>query len=57
MGPGLTTTRPYREAISHADALAELRRCAGHQFDPGVVAAFERVIARGRSASLERLAA
>jgi HD-GYP domain-containing protein (c-di-GMP phosphodiesterase class II) len=27
-------------------ALAELRRCAGTQFDPAVVAAFERVIER-----------
>jgi diguanylate cyclase (GGDEF)-like protein len=53
----MTTTRPYREAMSHADALAELRRCAGHQFDPGVVAAFERVVARGRLGSLERIAA
>jgi diguanylate cyclase (GGDEF)-like protein len=53
----MTTTRPYREAMSQADAMAELRRCAGHQFDPGVVAAFERVIAHGRLDSLEQLAA
>jgi hypothetical protein len=53
----MTTTRPYREAISERDALAELRSCAGRQFDPAVVAAFERVIARGRLGSLERIAA
>jgi two-component system cell cycle response regulator len=52
----MTTTRPYRQAMSEADALAELRRCAGHQFDPRVVAAFERTIDAGR-ADVERLAA
>jgi HD-GYP domain-containing protein (c-di-GMP phosphodiesterase class II) len=32
----ITTTRPYREAMSDSDALTELRRCAGTQFDPRV---------------------
>jgi diguanylate cyclase (GGDEF)-like protein len=32
--------RPYRRALEHRDALAELRRCAGTQFDPRVVDAF-----------------
>jgi diguanylate cyclase (GGDEF)-like protein len=32
--------RPYRQARSAADAVAELRRCAGEQFDPAVVEAF-----------------
>jgi len=36
----MTSGRPYRAAISHAEALAELERCAGTQFDPTVVAAF-----------------
>jgi two-component system, cell cycle response regulator len=53
----MTTTRPYRQAMSEADALAELRRCAGHQFDPRVVAAFERVIGADRVDAVERLAA
>jgi HD-GYP domain-containing protein (c-di-GMP phosphodiesterase class II) len=53
----MTTTRSYREAISHEHALAERRRCAGHQFDPAVVAAFERVMARGRLRSPARIAA
>ncbi len=35
----MTAPRPYREAGSAEDALAELRRCAGVQFDPGVVEA------------------
>jgi two-component system cell cycle response regulator len=36
----MTSTRPYRRALSVEEALAELRRCAGTQFDPAVVAAF-----------------
>jgi HD-GYP domain-containing protein (c-di-GMP phosphodiesterase class II) len=43
----MTTTRPYREAMSDDDAVAELRRCAGKQFDSRVVAAFGRVLSRG----------
>ena len=35
----MTTDRPYRKARSTAEALAELERCAGTQFDPRVVAA------------------
>ena len=33
----MTTAQPYHAAQSPAEALAELRRCAGSQFDPGVV--------------------
>jgi HD-GYP domain-containing protein (c-di-GMP phosphodiesterase class II) len=35
----LTSNRPYREALNPGEALAELRRCAGTQFDPQVVEA------------------
>ena len=35
----MITTRPYRKAMSADDALAELRRCSGTQFDPVVVRA------------------
>jgi response regulator RpfG family c-di-GMP phosphodiesterase len=35
--------RPYSDAITVSEALAELRRCAGTQFHPGVVAAFARM--------------
>jgi two-component system cell cycle response regulator len=38
--------RSYGTMLSETDALAELRRCAGTQFDPAVVSALERVIAR-----------
>ncbi|HEU4976950.1 MAG TPA: diguanylate cyclase [Baekduia sp.] len=40
----MTADRPYRTAMSHAAALAELRACAGAQFDPSVVAAFAAVV-------------
>lgn len=36
----MTSERPYQRRLAHADALAELRRCAGTQFDPEVVEAF-----------------
>jgi HD-GYP domain-containing protein (c-di-GMP phosphodiesterase class II) len=42
----MTTNRPHRPRRSGADALAELRRCAGTQFDPEVVGAFARVLER-----------
>jgi diguanylate cyclase (GGDEF)-like protein len=35
----MTSNRPYRKAPGHAFAIAELRRHAGTQFDPRVVAA------------------
>ena len=51
----MTTDRPYREAVSEADAVGELRHCAGTQFDPMVVEAFCRVITRERPAHGEVL--
>lgn len=36
----MTTERPYRGAMSVEEALAELERCAGEQFDPEVVRIF-----------------
>lgn len=35
----MTSSRPYQVALSKADAVAELRRFAGRQFDPSVVEA------------------
>jgi diguanylate cyclase (GGDEF)-like protein len=42
----MLTEQAYAPARSRADALEELHRCAGTQFDPTVVEALERVIAR-----------
>jgi signal transduction histidine kinase/response regulator RpfG family c-di-GMP phosphodiesterase len=36
----MTLGRPYRQAMSHEEAVAELRRCTGSQFDSKVVEAF-----------------
>jgi HD-GYP domain-containing protein (c-di-GMP phosphodiesterase class II) len=36
----MVSPRTYRTAMSHADALDEVRRCSGSQFDPAVVEAF-----------------
>jgi HD-GYP domain-containing protein (c-di-GMP phosphodiesterase class II) len=41
----LTSTRPYKPAQAHAAACAEIRDCAGTQFHPEVVAAFEYALA------------
>ena len=48
----MRSERSYGATFSETDALAELRRCAGSQFDSTVVAAFERVIARQRVPAL-----
>lgn len=36
----MTSTRAYRKALPVADAIAEIRRCSGTQFDPDIVPAF-----------------
>jgi HD-GYP domain-containing protein (c-di-GMP phosphodiesterase class II) len=35
----MTSDRAYRHAMAQGDAIAELERCAGTQFDPAVVSA------------------
>lgn len=39
----LIDDRPYRQGIPIGEAVAEIARCSGTQFDPGVVAAFLRI--------------
>jgi response regulator RpfG family c-di-GMP phosphodiesterase len=39
----MVSKRCYKDAQPSMDAIAELRRCAGTQFDPEVVEAFERI--------------
>jgi two-component system cell cycle response regulator len=53
----MVTTRSYRPGISHEAAIAELRRCAGKQFDPGMVAPFIRLVERRRQRLREAIAA
>ena len=36
----MTSDRPYRRALSRAEALAEVDRCAGTQFDPEIARVF-----------------
>ena len=43
----MTHDRPYRRALSREEAMAELKRCAGTQFDPSVVAEFLAMMAEG----------
>jgi two-component system, cell cycle response regulator len=52
----MTTDRPHRPARTRAEALMELSRCAGTQFDPEVVEAFTRVLHREDAASSIRVA-
>ena len=42
----MTSTRTYRVAKTVEEALAEIRRCAGTQFDPTAIDALERAIER-----------
>jgi HD-GYP domain-containing protein (c-di-GMP phosphodiesterase class II) len=46
----MTSDRPYRAAMSVPDAIAELNREAGRQFDPAVVDALvaEAMLDHGR---------
>ena len=48
--------RPYRKGLSWEDAVVELRRCAGTQFDPEMVEIFVRAIGHEQSAADRRVA-
>lgn len=43
----MTSNRTYRNALSEADALMELQRCAGTQFSPQVVTDFIHTLQKG----------
>jgi HD-GYP domain-containing protein (c-di-GMP phosphodiesterase class II) len=45
----MTTTRPYRTRLNLSEALAELEKYSGTQFDPAVVQAFIAAFNRRRS--------
>ena len=40
----MRSDRPFRSARSHAEAVPELLRCSGTQFDPEVVSALLRAL-------------
>ncbi len=40
----MTSDRPYRKALSHEVAVAELRKMAGRQFDPRIAKLFVRLL-------------
>ena len=44
----MTSDRPYQEGMPVSDALAELRRCAGTQFDARVVTVLSELVRSGR---------
>jgi len=43
----MTNDRPYRKAMKHKDAIAEIERCAGSQFDPNLVPIFKQILTLG----------
>jgi HD-GYP domain-containing protein (c-di-GMP phosphodiesterase class II) len=45
----MTSNRPSRGAMKAEDALAELRRCAGAQFDPVIVQTFVELVSPAAS--------
>lgn len=45
----MVTRRPYRKPLQAADALSELRRGAGSQFDPEVVEVLLEILAAGQT--------
>ena len=51
----MTSDRPYRRALGRELAVAELRRCAGVQFDPEIAREFLACLAAGHCDSDPRL--
>ena len=43
----MTNGRPYKEAMSKTEALNELKRCAGSQFDPNITEEFVDMMEKG----------
>jgi HD-GYP domain-containing protein (c-di-GMP phosphodiesterase class II) len=50
----MTSARAYRPAMPAEAGLAELRRCAGTEFDPEAVAALEAVLGAGGTQRAQR---
>jgi diguanylate cyclase (GGDEF)-like protein len=53
----MTTERPYQPTKTFVEAIAELKRCAGTQFDPDLAAAFIEMLCEKYAFKLEAAAA
>lgn len=49
----MRSVRPFLCTLTHEEAIEELRRCRGTQFDPNVVEAFLQCLRTGNSCSEE----
>jgi putative two-component system response regulator len=52
----MASDRPYRPGLSMEEAIAEIVRCSGTQFDPDVVSAVVRAVEGGRFTLVPRVA-
>ncbi len=52
----ITSERTYKKARTAEDGLAELERCAGHQFDPEIVRIFVEVMRRTPRPTVDAIA-
>ena len=52
----LVSKRPYKDASTREEALAEIRRCSGTQFDPSLVEVFVPLVEQEEAAADDRLA-
>ena len=51
----MTSDRPYRKGFSAEEAVVELKRCSGTQFDPAIVEVFLEVLAQEKGNWLQGL--
>jgi putative nucleotidyltransferase with HDIG domain len=50
----MTSDRPYRKARSHQQAVDELKRCSGKNFDPKVIKVFLKILEEQSTAVLDK---